>query len=133
MYNITVSDQSIVLGKPNPERWLDDRRSKISWEHWNAYKEMLLSQTRSPEVIDKNEEVIDQILDHSMDPTRQGAWSSKGLVMGNVQSGKTQNYLGLINKAMDAGYKVVILLGGHLNDLRKQTQERIARYQNQRV
>ena len=33
--------------------------------------------------------------------------------MGNVQSGKTQNYLGLINKAMDAGYKI-ILLGGHI-------------------
>ena len=45
--------------------------------------------------------------------------------MGNVQSGKTQNYLGLINKAMDAGYKIIILLGGHMNDLRKQTQERV--------
>ena len=45
--------------------------------------------------------------------------------MGNVQSGKTQNYIGLINKAVDAGYKVIILLGGHQNELRKQTQERV--------
>jgi len=47
------------------------------------------------------------------------------LVMGNVQSGKTQNYIGLINKAMDSGYKVIILLGGHMNNLRKQTQVRV--------
>ena len=45
--------------------------------------------------------------------------------MGNVQSGKTQNYIGLINKAMDAGYKVIILLGYHMNNLRKQTQVRV--------
>jgi len=126
MFNITVDDESIILGKPEAERWLDDdKKSKISWDHWNAYKEMLLSQARAPEVMDKNEEVIDQILDLSSDPTAPGRWARKGLVMGNVQSGKTQNYLGLINKAMDSGYKVVILLGGHLNDLRKQTQERV--------
>ena len=45
--------------------------------------------------------------------------------MGNVQSGKTQNYIGLINKAIDAGYKIIILLGGHMNALRNQTQERV--------
>ena len=64
-------------------------------------------------------------MDLSGDPTADGAWARKGLVMGNVQSGKTQNYIGLINKAMDSGYKIIILLGGHLNDLRKQTQERV--------
>ena len=47
------------------------------------------------------------------------------MVMGNVQSGKTLNYIGLINKAADVGYKTFILIGGHMNDLRKQTQERI--------
>ena len=45
--------------------------------------------------------------------------------MGNVQSGKTQNFIGLLNKAADVGYKVIIVLGGHQNELRKQTQERI--------
>ena len=125
MFNITIDDQSIVLGNPDAVRWFDYKKSLISWDHWNAYKEMLLSQARATDVVDKNEEVIDQILDLSSDPTREGKWARKGLVMGNVQSGKTQNYLGLINKAMDAGYKVIILLGGHLVDLRNQTQERV--------
>lgn len=49
----------------------------------------------------------------------------KGLVIGDVQSGKTATYSGLICKAADAGYKVVILLAGITESLRQQTQERI--------
>lgn len=49
----------------------------------------------------------------------------RGLIIGDVQSGKTATYTGLICKAADAGYKVVILLTGVTENLRKQTQERI--------
>ena len=47
------------------------------------------------------------------------------MVVGNVQSGKTANYLGLICKAADAQYKVIIVVAGMLEDLRKQTQIRL--------
>lgn len=125
MFNVSVDEEMIVLSNPDAIRWFDNKKSAITWTHWNAYKEMLLSQARAIDVVDKNEEVINAILDYSSDPTLPGPWARKGLVMGNVQSGKTQNYIGLINKAIDAGYKVIILLGGHLVDLRKQTQERV--------
>ena len=49
----------------------------------------------------------------------------RGLVIGDVQSGKTATYTGLICKAADAGYKVAILLTGITENLRRQTQERI--------
>lgn len=49
----------------------------------------------------------------------------RGLIIGDVQSGKTSTYTGLICKAADAGYKVVILLAGITESLRQQTQERI--------
>ena len=55
---------------------------------------------------------------------RKGAWNSKGLVIGDVQSGKTTNYLGVVSKALDAGYKIIIILSGLHNNLRVQTQER---------
>ena len=45
--------------------------------------------------------------------------------MGLVQSGKTSNFTGLINKAADAGYKIIIVLSGLHNNLRAQTQIRI--------
>tara|TARA_B110000908_G_C10266625_1_gene464618 strand:- start:2121 stop:4985 length:2865 start_codon:yes stop_codon:yes gene_type:complete len=124
-YSATIGEKIISVTNSDAPRWLDAKKHEISWNHWNAYKNMLINQGRSQTVIDTNEEVIDTILDYSGDPRQPGTWARKGLVMGNVQSGKTQNYLGLINKAIDAGYQTIIVLGGHLNDLRMQTQERI--------
>ena len=69
--------------------------------------------------------ITDQILDHLENPHKAGKWSRKGMVVGHVQSGKTGNYTGLINKAADSGYKVIIVLGGMLNLLRNQTQLRL--------
>ncbi len=47
------------------------------------------------------------------------------MVVGQVQSGKTANYTGLICKAVDAGYKLIIVLAGMQNSLRSQTQLRL--------
>ena len=47
------------------------------------------------------------------------------MVVGHVQSGKTANYTGLICKAADAGYKLIIVIAGIHNSLRNQTQQRI--------
>lgn len=123
--DVAIADRAIVLANPSVERWLDHKRSEISWEYWEAYRQFLLKKGRHPDVIKETEKTIDEILDCSGDPEIEGRWNRRGLVMGNVQSGKTQNYLGLINKAIDSGYKVVIVLGGHLNELRTQTQERL--------
>lgn len=53
--------------------------------------------------------------------------SRLGLVIGNVQSGKTANYSAVIAKALDSGYKFVLVLSGVHNNLRKQTQVRLDR------
>ena len=47
-----------------------------------------------------------------------------GLVIGDVQSGKTSNYLGLMALALDKGFQVIIVLSGTTNLLRNQTQKR---------
>lgn len=125
IFTIKVDDELVVLADDTVQRWLDSAKSEITWTHWNAYENMLKKQARSEDTIKSNENVIDAVLDYSGNPQSLGPWARKGLVMGNVQSGKTQNYIGLINKAIDCGYKTIILLGGHLNDLRKQTQERV--------
>lgn len=123
--NVSIDEGPIILANPTVERWMDHKRGGLDWEYWKAYKEFLIDQGRSIEVIKETEKTIDEILDCSGDPSKEGKWNRRGLVMGNVQSGKTQNYLGLINKAIDSGYKVIIVLGGHLNELRTQTQERL--------
>ena len=69
--------------------------------------------------------LTDDILDRLRDPETDGAWDRRGLVVGDVQSGKTVNYTGLICKAVDAGYPLVIVLAGVHNSLRSQTQLRL--------
>lgn len=59
------------------------------------------------------------------DPQRDSAWDRRGLVVGHVQSGKTASYAGVICRAADAGYRLIIVLAGMHNALRAQTQMRL--------
>ncbi|MDF2789105.1 MAG: endonuclease [Neobacillus sp.] len=58
-------------------------------------------------------------------PQSMEPFDKRGIVLGFVQSGKTANFTGLINKAYDVGYKLIIVLSGIHNDLRAQTQIRL--------
>lgn len=105
--------------------WLVGRRADIQWTRWKAYKKLLLKQGRPPKVVDKLGLLTDEILDLAGDPKEPGVWARRGLVIGDVQSGKTGTYLGLFNKAADAGYRLIIVLAGSTESLRQQTQERL--------
>ncbi|MFC5177862.1 Z1 domain-containing protein [Nocardioides taihuensis] len=50
-----------------------------------------------------------------------------GLVLGYVQSGKTANFTAVMAKAADRGFGLFIVLSGIHNNLRQQTQVRIAK------
>ena len=65
------------------------------------------------------------VLSRISDPTRNDIYQVKGLVVGYVQSGKTAHFAGVIAKAVDSGYRLVIVLAGTMNILRRQTQRRI--------
>ena len=104
--------------------WLDRRRIDIeNGLHWTTYKKYLSSQL-TQSIITELDKSTDKILSNIEDPERTGKWSSRGLVIGDVQSGKTTNFIGVINKSLDAGYKIIIVLSGLHNNLRTQTQQR---------
>lgn len=105
--------------------WLPEKRHDIEWIRWLTYKQWLRNSNRPPRVLEKMEEFTDIILDYVGDPTLPGPWDRKGLIIGDVQSGKTQTYLGLLNKAADAGYRLIVLLAGNTEYLRQQTQIRV--------
>lgn len=109
----------------NSDPWLSARKSEIDPFYWGRYKTDLLRQGWPHKVVDSLDKVTDEILDRVGDPFNESGWSKRGMVMGDVQSGKTSNYTGLICKAADSGYKLVILLTGTLESLRRQTQERL--------
>ena len=104
--------------------WLADKRGDIDFYYWDRYKR-LLQEKMAGDVVLKIDNITDKIIDHLEDPHKDGTWERRGLVVGHVQSGKTANYIGVMCKAADAGYKVIIVLGGLLNSLRDQTQKRI--------
>jgi hypothetical protein len=115
--------EGISNGRMDP--WLADRKAAITWEYWESYKNHLISEGYSLPVIQALDEDTDNILTECGNPNLADAWTLRGLVMGDVQSGKTGNYTGLIAKASDAGYKVIILLTGTIEELRSQTQARL--------
>ncbi len=105
--------------------WVEDTKATTDWIYWNSYVRQLQSKNLGREVIRVLDADTDSILTECGNPRESGPWRSKGLVMGDVQSGKTANYCGLISKAADAGYKVIVLLTGMIEDLRAQSQERL--------
>lgn len=106
------------------EEWVF-KRDDIEWTYSEAYEKFLKSERWHPNLVQRLSDVGTRILGHLQDPTSEGKWDRRGLVIGHVQSGKTANYMGVIAKAADAGYKFIIVIAGIHNNLRKQTQERI--------
>lgn len=103
--------------------WLSAAR-KRDWHYWRRYRDFLEAKL-SDKVVEELNSATDEILALLEDPQRSDDWDRRGLVVGHVQSGKTSNYSGLICKAADAGYKIIIVLAGMHNNLRSQTQMRL--------
>lgn len=104
--------------------WLDSRRNEIEWNFRDNYLQFI-KKNHPPEVVRNTNRMTDEILDLLEDPLKEGSWDRRGMVVGEVQSGKTSNYTGLICKAADAGYKFIVVLAGVHNSLRSQTQHRL--------
>ena len=107
------------------EPWLEDARAGLDPYYWDRYHKLLVSKDFSAHVLATLDDVTDRVLGFLENPTRPGEWDRRGMVVGHVQSGKTANYTGLVCKAADAGYKVIVIIAGIHNNLRNQTQRRI--------
>lgn len=118
-------ERGVAVVADDFEPWLAHKKRSITWTRWLTYKQYLINSKWAPAVIENLDALTDQILDFAGDPTKPGAWARRGLVLGDVQSGKTASYLALFNKAADAGYRLIIVLAGHTEILRRQTQRRV--------
>lgn len=118
---ITLTDQNSAW-KP----WLSDMQSSDTWETPRSdsyYQYLVMDKNSSYSTLDYTANEIVKLL---ADPRRdQPAVSRKGLILGDVQSGKTRTYIALMNKAADCGYRLIIVLTSDNENLRQQTQERI--------
>lgn len=117
-----------ILDDESFRPWLERAKTDIDPYYWERYRQLLEQRgfSSGPDgVITKLDEITDKILGRMGNPNEGGQWDRRGMVVGNVQSGKTANYTGLICKAADAGYRVIVVIAGIHNNLRNQTQSRI--------
>ena len=98
--------------------WLHDARinGDIKAFYWDRYRKLLNIKGLPKSVIDATDEVTDRILDRLGNPRDVSPWSRRGMVVGHVQSGKTSNYTGLICKAADAGFRLIVVIAGIHNN-----------------
>lgn len=129
--NVIVED-GLHYSLTDTDGHIDWYRSKkangeISFRFWNRYKKYLTHiKGWAESSVDKIDIITDEILEDIEDPNiLNRPFDRRGLVVGYVQSGKTANFMGLINKSIDSGYRIIIILAGLHENLRQQTQERI--------
>ena len=126
-FQTVIGHERVLAGDSDGyEPWLSSRKGSTSWQFWERYEQYLDQEKKWPlATLRRLDESTDRVLGLLTDPARSGAWDRRGLVMGHVQSGKTSHYVGLICKAADAGYKLIIVLAGFHKSLRSQTQIRL--------
>ncbi len=115
---------TITKSKPN-ESWLVTAKNSMSKEEHcfeERYRHYLETQHFANVSIDEILKDAEKVLSLCSDP--KSGERKRGLVMGDVQSGKTSNYLALASMACDYGYKCILILAGLTDSLRIQTQER---------
>jgi len=128
-------DSEFQIYQPDGIALVDDYEHQKDWYtkeksenqfYWDRYRGHLFNTGWSTELLNILEfNTLDKLMNLLGNPKSTEHFDRKGLVMGDVQSGKTSNYIGLINKAVDSGYKVIILLTGTIESLRRQTQIRV--------
>lgn len=107
------------------EPWYNDQRKLDSAYYWPSILNYLRNRGIPEESIASVDQASDQVMDFIADPLRDEIRAARGLVVGYVQSGKTTNINVLIGKAIDSGYRLIIVLAGLTDVLRTQTQRRL--------
>lgn len=104
--------------------WVEEalEAGTLKFSHYDVYRRHLSMSEESLRVLD---DISTRVLDAMGNPRSVAPRKTQGLLMGDVQSGKTATFTGICHKAVDAGYKMIIVLTGVIESLRVQTLERM--------
>ncbi|MCM3671072.1 Z1 domain-containing protein [Mesobacillus maritimus] len=117
--------KTTVMYNENVEGWFSPKLVSNAF-YWSRYSEYLSRIKHwQPDAVSSIDDSTNEIMKSLGNPQSNSPFDKRGLVLGYVQSGKTANFTGLINKAFDLGYKLIVVLSGIHNDLRAQTQLRL--------
>ena len=126
VYLVLQEGIALTNQKTDFSPWLSNERASIDFYYWERYKEYLIRKKGwAGGIVSTLDKDSDKILDLLGNPKDTTSWLRRGLIIGDIQSGKTANYTSIMNKAADAGYQVILLFTGTTENLRMQTQSRI--------
>jgi hypothetical protein len=117
-----------VLTDPNKKYndwYTDEFIANLDEFYWNRFNKLLEDHTTIPKAVIRRVNTDSTRIVKKLGNPKGEPFLTKGMVVGNVQAGKTLSYSAVINKAIDAGYILVIILAGTTETLRAQTQKRI--------
>lgn len=116
---------TMIVDPENWVPWYDEGRRTAHDFYWRAYRGVLERKSWDVDAITTLDRSTSEIVGRLADPSAAVGYQTKGLVVGHVQSGKTANFTGIVAKAIDAGYRLIIVLTGTIELLRSQTQRRL--------
>jgi hypothetical protein len=124
--NLVLEPARVLVAAPRRDEWLR-RIDRSTWYYWPRLREYLLGVGGWTALAVRSlDEVTDRTLGQ-LAPPESAQFDVRGLVLGYVQSGKTANFTALAAKAADVGYRLIVVLSGVDNGLRRQTQIRLKR------
>lgn len=119
--------KAVVIDDPAqvPDWYTFEFRRKHDF-YWSRLRRFLKEvRVLHPDAVNSVGSSADRILERLGEPASSDLFAARGLVVGYVQSGKTTNFTAVIAKAIDAGYRLIVVLSGTTNLLRNQTQRRL--------
>ncbi len=123
--DVRIGQASVLSSGRDHQEWLADA-DRSEWRLWRRLSVYLEKSVKlPPHVLGELERSTDRTLEQLENPRREGTWDRRGMVVGHVQSGKTTHYTSLACKALDAGYRAIIIIAGVHDNLRSQTQLRV--------
>jgi hypothetical protein len=125
-FPVSVNSDPLVVIARDFQPWYTGEARSVRTFFWDAYEHYLRDHNGWDEAdIADLAQSTASVVGRISDPSRPELYQAKGLVVGYVQSGKTANFTGVIARAADAGYRLIIVLSGTMNILRRQTQRRV--------
>ena len=119
------SEQTVVISDCFTPWYSQETRVGRADLYYKSYSQYLERKNWAPTALASLDEATSDVVSRLSDPQQAEPYQSKGLVVGYVQSGKTANFTGVIAKSIDAGYRLIIVLTGTIDVLRRQTQRRL--------
>ena len=126
-YLIYTDNGKAIEADYDQEKWYDEAKENIQPRFWSRYRDYLIEEKHfNPNIVTTlGDDTLDMKLMNFIGNPESNFGLKRGLIIGDVQSGKTSTYIGFMCKTADAGYRVFILLTGTIESLRQQTQERV--------